>query len=99
MKLRLRFTPRAVRELEEQYSWYEFQRRGLGDEYFASASSAFDSIRSNPAIYSVVRPRVRRASMARFPYGVFYTASAEAVTVLAIVHGRRHPKAWPRRSG
>lgn len=99
MKRDLRFTARAARELEEQYSWYDFQRRGLGDEYFASASATFAAVQDNPAMYPLVRPKIRRASMGRFPYGVFYAVSSDAVTVLALVHGRRHPRSWPQRPG
>lgn len=97
MRLRLRFTPRAARELEEQYTWYQLQRPGLGDEYLANASVTFETIQENPYMYPRVRPRIRRASMDRLPYGgVFYTASPEAVTVVALIHGRRHPRTWPR---
>jgi toxin ParE1/3/4 len=99
VRLKLRFTPRAARELEEQYTWYEFQRPGLGDEYFANASATFAAIQNNPALHPVVRPRIRRASMGRFPYALFYTASSDAVTVVALVHGRRHPRTWPRKPG
>ena len=45
MKFRLGFTPCAARELEEQYTWYELQRRGLGDEYFASTNDTLSVIR------------------------------------------------------
>ncbi|MFN2377227.1 MAG: type II toxin-antitoxin system RelE/ParE family toxin [Candidatus Binatia bacterium] len=99
MTRKLRFSPRAARELEEQYTWYQVQRRGLGDEYFSSASGTFESILRNPNLYPVVRPRIRRAPLEHFPYLVFYAVSDDAVTILAIVHGNRHPRRWPRSSG
>ncbi|MBI5505976.1 MAG: type II toxin-antitoxin system RelE/ParE family toxin [Deltaproteobacteria bacterium] len=99
MILRLRFTERAARDLEKQYLWYELRRRGLGDEFFASAISAFRSIQTNPSIYPLARPKIRRAPMPRFPFGVFFAVSSDEVVVLAVVHGRRHPRLWPSGRG
>jgi toxin ParE1/3/4 len=84
---KLRFSPRAARELEEQYTWYQVQRRGLGDEYFSSASSTFESIRRNPNLYPVVRPRIRRAPLEHFPYLAFYAVSDDVVTILPLSMG------------
>lgn len=95
MTLRLRFTERAARDLEKQYLWYELRRRGLGDEFFASATLTFHSIQTNPSTYPLARPKVRRAPLRRFPFGVFFAVSGDEVVVLAVVHGRRHPRLWP----
>jgi toxin ParE1/3/4 len=52
-------------------------------------------IRGHPAAHTEVRPRVRRALVRGFPYGVFYTEYPDRVTVLAVIHARRHPRRWP----
>jgi toxin ParE1/3/4 len=45
-----------------------------------------------------VRPRIRRALLKRFPYGVFYTEFPDRIQVIAIIHSRKHPARWPRRA-
>jgi toxin ParE1/3/4 len=99
VKLRLRVSGRTGRDLEEQYLWYEFQRHRLGDEFFASATAVFRATQNNPFIYPVVRRRVRREPMQRFPYGVFFSVSDEEAAVLAVVHDRKHSRLWLRRLG
>ena len=84
-----------MRDLEKQDLWYELKRHGLGDKFFASASAAFRSVQTNPSVYPLARPKVRRAPMPRFPLGVFFAVSGEEVIVLAVVHGRRHQRMWP----
>lgn len=97
--MRLRVSPRAERDLDEHFLWYEFQRAGLGEDFFASVTVVFRAIQTGPSIYPLARRKVRRAPMLRFPYGVFYTVSVDEVVILAIVHNRRHPRAWPGRAG
>jgi hypothetical protein len=41
-----------------------------------------------------VYPRVRRASLRRFPYGVFYTIREDRIDVLAVYHARRRPRTF-----
>ena len=50
----------------------------------------------NPLQFPIVEEEVRRGLMRDFPYGVFFTADAELVTVLAVLHLHRHPDTWKR---
>lgn len=94
---RLVLRPRARRQLMAAYDWYEAQRPGLGDALLRAVESVFASIRRGPTLYAMVRGRTRRALVRRYPYGIFfYEREGEGeVVVLAVVHGRRHPRHWP----
>jgi plasmid stabilization system protein ParE len=52
---------------------------------------AFEHIANFPEAAERVeqRPDVRRFPLARYPYVIFYEVSADAVTVLRILHGAR----------
>jgi toxin ParE1/3/4 len=91
----LRLTAQALLELELQALWYESRRRGLGDEFLNAIEVSFVRLRSNPYLYSTVRGGLRRVHLRRFPFSVFFTVEDGVVVVLAIVHGRRHPRVWP----
>ena len=49
-----------------------------------------------PESLPVVRPRIRRVLLRRFPYGIFYVVQPSVVLVLAVIHARRAPETWPR---
>jgi plasmid stabilization system protein ParE len=40
---------------------------------------------------------VRRALVGRFPYAIYFRATPNEIVVLAVIHGRRHPRRWQSR--
>jgi plasmid stabilization system protein ParE len=89
---------RAADELAAAIAWYQQESAGLGLEFLAAVDSVFALVRRHPNVGVEVRPRVRRALLRRFPYGVFYTTQEARVRILAILHSHRHPARWPRRA-
>lgn len=49
-----------------------------------------------PLLYAEVIPRVRRALLPRFPYGLFYVVRGDLVNILAVLHDARKPSRWPQ---
>jgi len=96
--LTLVLSDRAATELAEAVAWYEDRRAGLGLELLDTVDTLQVLLLRHPELGIEVRPRIRRALLRRFPYGVFYTISADAVRILAIVHSHRHTARWPRRA-
>jgi plasmid stabilization system protein ParE len=94
---RLVLLRRAEAEIEEGLRWYEGQAPGLGRAFVLAVDAALSGIRERPAAHAEVRPRVRRALVRGFPYGVFYTEYPDRIAVLAVIHARRHPGRWPSR--
>jgi plasmid stabilization system protein ParE len=45
----------------------------------------------------VVRADIRRVVARRFPYAVYYRRREDRIVVLAVFHGRRHPRIWQAR--
>ena len=90
----------AEAETISAYDWYEAQSVGLGAEFLRAVDAVLASIQRTPALYPVVRGHTRRALLRRFPYGVFFYEREEVqeVVVVAIVHGRRHPRVWHSRA-
>jgi len=88
----------AERDIEEAANWYEQQREGLGYEFLDELSAAFDAVSERPDMYPVVHRGVHRALIGRFPFGVFYRVAGETAVVIAVLHARRSPRHWKRRT-
>ena len=88
----------ARNDLAEAFDWYEEQRLGLGYEFLISVEEALTQLRRFPQSAPYVLQNVRRASLRRFPYGVFYMLEDDAVVVLAVMHAKRDPKRWKERT-
>jgi plasmid stabilization system protein ParE len=90
--------PEAEEDMAEGRDWYEGQREGLGAEFLTAVDDVFDRIRETPELYAPEHKSVRRASMSRFPYIVYYRIVGEAVEVIAVQHGSRSARHWRSRA-
>ena len=84
--------------MEEASAWYEGQREGLGKEFLVAVGEALEKIAKHPDFGILVHPRLRRANLRRFPYGVFYFVEQQRIVVVGVLHGRRAPRVWKSRS-
>lgn len=91
------FRPQAQAELFEARDWYEERQAGLGVEFFAAVDAAVSNISERPLTYPRVHNEIRRAILPRFPYAVFFELLDDEIVVLAVIHGRRHPRIWRSR--
>jgi len=76
--------------------WYDAQLPGLGAEFMTEVNAAAQRLINSPEIHRVRLADVRRAPVKRFKfYGLFYLIRDDEVWVIAVHHGRRHPR-WLR---
>lgn len=98
IELPVSVTPAADRDLTEIRDWYQRQRPGLEDQFTDAVDEAVAAIRRAPEAPVVLRGGVRRVTVLGFPHGVFYRVEPSQVTVLAVVHPKRDPRAWQSRA-
>ena len=92
---RIQITEEAAFEMDAAFAWYEGRRSGLGDQFLKACNVSFSKIARDPEAFPKVHGDMRRTLLRRFPFGVFYTAAPDCVTILAVVHARRSPDVWP----
>jgi plasmid stabilization system protein ParE len=92
--VKIRFKAPAARDVERAFAWYEEQRTGLGAQFREELDKTLAGVAANPESNPVVRARIRRAVLRRFPYLVFYVVDREII-VLACLHASRDPNRWP----
>jgi len=86
------YKPTAVAELHEAFEWYEHERPGLGRDFLSEIGRVERHLEVTPELYQRVEDEVRRATLRRFPYGLFYVIENDAVVVLGCFHLHRDPK-------
>jgi plasmid stabilization system protein ParE len=75
---------------------YEKQKPGLGVRFVDAVDAAIRRIAADPSAFPVAHNEIRRAVVRQFPYGVYFRIEAGEVVVIAVMHGRRHPRRWRR---
>ena len=88
--------PRAERDIQSVFDWYESQQPALGDEFKVSLRERLETIREFPESAPILYRDIRRAVVSRFPYLIFYVVRTTRIAVLAVLHQSRDPKVWPR---
>ena len=94
---RLFIRKRARADLAEAFRWYEERRVGLGREFLQAARATLAAIERDPTQFPIAVDDIRKLQLRRFPYVVYYVILARHVSVIAIAHGRRHPRRWQSR--
>ena len=89
--------PQALRDTQAAKRWYDEQKAGLGDRFSKAVLEAIERVRSNPEFFRRVYGEIRRAAVRDFPYGVYFRLDADQLTILSVMHGRRHPRRWQSR--
>jgi plasmid stabilization system protein ParE len=88
---------RVVFRPQAQVELLEARQEGLGWEFSAAVDATVSNICERPLLYPRVHNEIRRAILERFPYAVYFQLFEETIVVLAIIHGRRHPRIWQSR--
>jgi plasmid stabilization system protein ParE len=91
------FSAKCRSDVRAAYTWYETREPGLGGEFLRSVRASLALIRRRPELYPKIFHEYRRALLRRFPFGVIYEFSGDAVIVYAIFHHSRNPEEWQRR--
>ena len=92
MSLPVLLRPRAEADLVDAFAWYEQRLPGLGEAFLHAVDASLTRIQRHSEAYPEAHPRVRRAPLRRFPYGVFYVIRDDRIDVLAVYHARRRPR-------
>lgn len=88
----------AVKDLSEVVDYYEDVEAGLGARFVEELDEVLARLGAFPfsAPETDYSPRVRRAPLRKFPYGVFYEIREGVLVVLRIIHSSRSSERWPR---
>ena len=100
MSLVVRRLPLAEPDTLEAAIWYAQRQAGLDEDFLNEVDRAVRTLSESALLHRVRFADVRRAPIHRFKfYGIYYIVREEEVWILAIFHGRRHPRWLQRRRG
>jgi hypothetical protein len=77
--------PKAAEEIRTVHRWNEGQLQGLGDELLDELHQFFESAGAMPDQHEVVAYDVRRGSLVKFPYSVYYRVQNGRLIVLGVI--------------
>ncbi len=97
MSLPVRLLPEAKAEYDSDAKWYERKERGLGVDFVRRIRQVFTRISTTPRLHSKVYKDVRKATISRFPYAVYYQEEPTEILIVSVFHTSRDPNEWKSR--
>jgi toxin ParE1/3/4 len=95
--VRLRVRKLARAEITAAFEWYRIRSPHAAASFVEAVDAALKSIERAPKRQAIVRGRLRRRLLQGFPYAVYYKVYPRVISVVGVIHGRRHPAVWLRR--
>lgn len=87
----------AEADISDAASWYEQRSVGLGTEFIRSIDACISLISRQPEIFPVVYRETRIALPRKFPYLIIYRVFPSFISIVGVMHSRRHPSQWKSR--
>ena len=95
--MRYFFHPEAEIEFNSAFDFYEGCKPGLGYDFAMEIHFTIENILSFPKAWPILEGEIRRCQTRRFPYGLIYAVTEDAVLILAVMHLHRDPEYWRDR--
>jgi toxin ParE1/3/4 len=83
--------------IHEAADFYDMQSPGLGSEFLAELERTMRSLMEFPEAALLIQGRVRRRTIAKFPYAIIYSLRPDEIRILAVAHHKRRPFYWRGR--
>jgi toxin ParE1/3/4 len=87
----------AVAEINEAVDFYDLENPGLGSVFIDEIQRAIESILDSPDAAPLIRGRVRKRIVTKFPYSLIYSVRQDEIRILAVAHQKRRPFYWRGR--
>jgi toxin ParE1/3/4 len=86
--------PQAEAEARASFRWYLARSATAATGFQVALKEAIDSLAEAPYRWPEVEEGIRRRLLNRFPYSILYEVDEHTVTIVAVMHHRRHPNSW-----
>lgn len=87
----------ARRDIREARAWYSAISPSLARDFIIAVERATTLAAEHPLAFQIAHRSFRRILLRRFPYALFYHATAERIVIVAVLHQARDPEALTGR--
>jgi toxin ParE1/3/4 len=91
-EMKLKISPFAEQDLKDSLAFYNERLENLGAAFFQEINLALERIKQTPNRFPRAHNSLRKYSVVRFPFLIFYIEKDDVCYVLAIFHTSRNPK-------
>jgi toxin ParE1/3/4 len=98
MRFRVEVMGKAGEDAIAVRRWYQRERTELAEDFVDALEGGFAAIADRATMYPVIRKDIRRLMLKSFPYHIMFRVVGDTAFVIAIIHERRDPAIWHKRT-
>ena len=87
----------AKLDIFQAKKWYNLQKYDLGNEFVEEVEKAYDRVKLNPYQFPKTRKDIRKLTLERFPYCLYFVIEPNIIRIFAVFHNSRNPVIWEGR--
>ena len=84
-------------EINDVADFYDLVNPGLGTVFINEIHRTIQNIDMFPEASPMVRGRLRKRTLLKFPYSLIYSLRPDEIRILAVAHQKRRPFYWHGR--
>ena len=98
MALKVIVKPLVELDIQDAIDWYIMvNEEKLAERFFNDYTDAIHTITKHPFIFQKVYKSIRLYCLNIFPYNIYYIAENNIVSIIAVIHHKRHSRIWKKR--
>jgi toxin ParE1/3/4 len=94
----LEIHPEALEEFKSALIWYQERSEIAAANFVAELDRAVELVIKSPERWPSGEYGIRKFTLRRFPFAIFYRTTGAAIQILAVAHGHRRPGYWKPRA-
>lgn len=94
--MKIEFSELAVIELREAIAFYESQMLELGSRFSAYIKKQVKLLSHNPLAFPKVSKDIRKFSLQKFPFKIYYSFNKSILLILSIRHQSKRPVSFAK---
>ena len=87
----------AENDFDNSYEYYYDDSTKAADAFFRLINISLETIKKSPLAFPEIHKGLRKFSVKKFPFVIYYQVVDYTIKVIAIFHTSRNPKIWTER--
>jgi toxin ParE1/3/4 len=87
----------AENDFDNSYEYYYNDSPKVADAFFQRINSSLETIKKTPFSFPEIYKSLRRFTVKKFPFVIYYQVVDYTIKVISIFHTSRNPKIWTER--
>ena len=93
----LELSAEAEQDFDNSYNYYFSKSNDIANLFYNQINSALSSIKEYPYLYQKVFANIRKFTLTKFPFVIYYQIQKSKIQVIAVFHTSRNPQNWFER--